>query len=80
MMSIVQFIEKWGNVKDKSHIRAVETKGSTIYGNHFTIDASKYDNSYFVALFIVKDKELIGTGYICLDDIIEVHEINESIP
>ena len=80
MMLIVQFIEKWGNVKDKSHIRAVETKGSTIYGNHFTIDASKYDNSYFVALFIVKDKELIGTGYICLDDIIEVHEINESIP
>ena len=80
MMLVVQFIEKWGNVKDKSHIRAVETKGSTIYGNHFTIEASKYDNSYFVALFIVKDKELIGTGYICLDDIIEVHEINESIP
>ena len=80
MMSIVQFIEKWDNVRDKSHIRGIRTKGSTTYGNHFTIDASEYDNSYFVALFIVKDKELIGTGYICLDNIIEVHEINESIP
>ena len=79
MMSIEQFVEKWGNVKDKSHIRAVETNGNIIYGNHFTIDVSEYDFSYFVALFIVKDKELIGTGYICLDDIIEVHEINESI-
>ena len=77
MMLIVQFIEKWGNVKDKSHIRAVETKGSTIYGNHFTIDASEYDSSYFVALFILKDKELIGTGYICLDDITGVYEVNE---
>ena len=79
MMSIEQFVEKWGNVKDKSHIRAVETNGNIIYGNHFTIDVSEYDFSYFVALSIVKDKESIGTGYICLDDITVVYEVNESI-
>ena len=79
MMSIVQFIEKWDNVRDKSHIRGIRTKGSTTYGNHFTIDVSEYDNSYFVALFILKDKELIETGYICLDDILGVFEVNESI-
>ena len=79
MMLVVQFIEKFGNVKDKSHIRAVETKGSTTYGNHYTIDASEYDNSYFVALYIVKNKELIETGYICLDDILGVFEVNESV-
>ena len=43
----------------------------------FTIDESEYDNSYFIALFIVKDKELIDTGYICLEDILGVFEINE---
>ena len=79
MMLVVQFIEKFGNVKDKSHIRAVETKGSTTYGNHYTIDASEYDNSYFVALYIVKNKELIETGYICLNDILGVFEVNESV-
>ena len=79
MMSVVQFIEKFGNVKDKSHIRAVETKGSTTYGNHYTIDASEYDNSYFVALYIVKNKELIDTGYIYLNDILGVFEVNESV-
>ena len=79
MMLVVQFIEKFGNVKDKSHIRAVETKGSIIYGNHYTIDASEYDNSYFVTLYIVKNKELIETGYIRLDDILGVIEVNESI-
>jgi protein involved in ribonucleotide reduction len=78
-MLVVQFIEKFGNVKDKSHIRAVETKGSTTYGNHYTIDASEYDNSYFVALYIVKNKELIETGYICLNDILGVFEVNESV-
>jgi protein involved in ribonucleotide reduction len=78
-MSVVQFIEKFGNVKDKSHIRAVETKGSTTYGNHYTIDASEYDNSYFVALYIVKNKELIDTGYIYLNDILGVFEVNESV-
>ena len=79
MMTVEQFIEKWGNVKDKSHIRGIRTKGSTTYGNHFTIDVSEYDNLYFVALFILKDKELIDTGYICLDDILGVFEVNESI-
>ena len=79
MMLVVQFIEKFGNVKDKSHIRAVETKGSTTYGNHYTIDASEYDNSYFVALYIVKNKELIDTGYIYLNDILGVFEVNESV-
>ena len=79
MKLVVQFIEKFGNVKDKSHIRAVETNGNIIYGNHFTIDVSENDFSYFVALYIVKNKELIETGYICLDDITEVYEVNESI-
>ena len=79
MMSVEQFIEKWGNVKDKSHIRAVETNGNTTYGNHYTIDVSEYDFSYFVVLFIVKNKKLISSGYVCLDDITGVYEINESI-
>ena len=77
MKSIEEFIQKWSDVKNRSHIRGVRTKGSTTYGNHFTIDESEYDNSYFIALFIVKDKQLIDTGYICLEDILGVFEINE---
>ena len=77
MDTIEEFIERWSYVKNKSHIMGVRTKGSTTYGNHFTIDESEYDNSYFIALFIVKDNQLIDTGYICLEDILGVFEVND---
>ena len=57
MKTIEEFIQKWEDVNTRSHIRGVRTKGSTTYANHFTIDESEYDNSYFIALFIVKDKQ-----------------------
>ena len=77
MKTIEEFVKEWSNGKNNLHIRGVRTKSSTTYGNHFTIDESEYDNSYFIALFIVKDKQLIDTGYICLEDILGVFDINE---
>ena len=78
MKSIEEFINLWYKIKDRKKIRGIQTVSGIIYANHFSIDISEFNGTYWIDLYIVINKTLASSGYIYLDEIIEVSELSEE--
>ena len=77
MKSIEEFIREWYKTEGKQKYRGIKIKSGIVFSNFFTIDESEYDGSYVIDLYISINKSLLNSGYIYLDDILGVFEINE---
>ena len=82
MESLKDFIEQWNTTEYEyeHNIRSISIDSGSVFANFFTIEASDYQDSYWIRLYVVKSKRLIETGHIFLGDIMGVQIINESIP
>ena len=78
MKSIEEFIKSWYSIRDRKKIRGIQTVSGIIYANHFSVDVSEMDGTYWINLYIVINKTLASSGYIYLDDIIEITVLSEE--
>ena len=78
MKTIEEFINSWYSIKDRKKIRGIQTVSGIIYSNHFSIDVSEFNSSYWINLYIVINKTLVSSGYIYLDEITEITVLSEE--
>ena len=78
MKTIEEFIKSWYSIKDRKKIRGIQTVSGIIYSNHFSIDVSEMDGTYWIDLYIVINKTLASSGYIYLDEITEITVLSEE--
>ena len=78
MKTIEEFINSWYSIKDRKKIRGIQTISGIIYANHFSINVSEFNGSYWINLYIVINKTLTSSGYIYLDEITEITVLSEE--
>ena len=78
MKTIEEFINLWYKIKDRKKIRGIQTVSGIIYANHFSVDVSEIEGTYWINLYIVINKTLASSGYIYLEDIIEITVLSEE--
>ena len=77
MKSIEEFIKSWYAIKDRKKIRGIQTVSGIIYANHFSVDVSEFEGSYWINLYLLINKTLASSGYIYLDEITEITVLSE---
>ena len=78
MKTIEEFINLWYKIKDRKKIRGIQTVSGIIYANHFSVDVSEIEGTYWINLYIVINKTLASSGYIYLEDITEITVLSEE--
>ena len=78
MKTIEEFIKSWYSIKDRKKIRGIQTVGGIIYANHFSVDVSVFEGTYWINLYIVINKTPVSSGYIYLEDITEITVLSEE--
>ena len=78
MKTIEEFIKSWYSIKDRKKIRGIQTVSGIIYSNHFSVDVSEFEGTYWINLYIVINKTLVSSGYIYLEDITEITVLSEE--
>ena len=78
MKSIEEFIKSWYAIKDRKKIRGIQTVSGIIYANHFSVDVSEFEGSYWINLYLLINKTLASSGYIYLDEITEITVLSEE--